>query len=217
MLTKDVQRLIERTRSFLSVYDQRGLLRHVKSSWSTPELIELLAHRDAAVAKVAATCLGVLGDPIATSALIASLPHEDAVVGEMSEFALWTIWFGERGPAAEAMLRSVPHLTAGAAFSVLDALIDSYPDWAEPFNQRTMVNLKEHLFVSAVEDCNAALAIQENHFGAWYNLGQAYTTLGLYPHAVQCFRRALDIHPRLSGVRQSLRALKQLTGNMQPS
>lgn len=217
MLTKDVHRLIERTGSFLNVYDERGLLRHVKSSWSTPELIELLAHRDAAVAKVAATCLGVLGDPIATSALIASLPHEDAVVGEMSEFALWTIWFGERGPAAESMLRSVPHLAAGAAFSVLDAVIDSYPDWAEPFNQRAIVNLKEHLFVSAVEDFNAALAIQENHFAAWHGLGQAYSKLGLYPHAVQCFRRALDIHPRLSGVRQSLRALKQLTGDMQPS
>ncbi len=217
MSMNDVQRLIERTRSFLSVYDQQGLWRHLESSWSTPELIELLAHRDAAVAKVAATCLGVLGDPIATSALIASLQHEDAVVTEMSEFALWTIWFGERGPAAESMLRSVPHLSAGAAFSVLDALIDRYPDWAEPFNQRAMVNLEEHLFVSAVEDCNAALAIQENHFAAWHSLGQAYTTLGLYPHAVQCFRRALDIHPRLSGVRQSLRTLKQLTGNMQPS
>lgn len=217
MSAKNVQRLIERTRSFLSVYDQRGLLRHLESSWSTPELIALLAHRDAAVAKVSATCLGLRGDPIATSALIAALPHEDAVVGEMSEFALWTIWFGERGSAADSMLRSAAHLAAGAAFSVLDAVIDSYPDWAEPLNQRAMINLKEHLFVSAVEDCNAALAIQENHFGAWSCLGQAYTRLGLYPHAVECFRRALDIHPRLSGVRQSLRTLRQLTGKMQPS
>ena len=100
MSIRDIDRLVGRTRSFLSVYDETGLLRYLRSTWPVPDLIKLLAHRDAAVVKVSATCLGLLGDPVATSALLASLPHEDAVVSTMAEFSLWSIWFMEGGATA---------------------------------------------------------------------------------------------------------------------
>ena len=87
----DIDRLVSRTRSFLCVYDEIGLLRYLRSTWPVTGLIKLLAHRDAAVVKVSATCLGSLGDPVATSALLASLPHEDAMVGTMAEHVLLVV------------------------------------------------------------------------------------------------------------------------------
>ena len=211
MERRNVQKLVARTRSYLRVYDETGLRRYLKSSWRATELIKLLAHRDASVAKVAGTCLGIWGAATAASALIASLPHEDVVVTEMAEFALWTIWFKEHGRAAEALLRSVANSDYVQAIEILAALIDKYPGWAEPYNQRAIVNYKEHLFVSAADDCQQTLSIQPDHFGAWAGLGHCNTQLGLYAQAFNCYRRALEIHPRLRGVRQSLRSIRQVT------
>jgi len=191
------------------VYDETGLLRYLKSTWPVTDLIELLAHSDAAVVKVSATCLGLLGDPVATSALLASLPHEDAVVSTMAEFSLWSIWFMERGASAESLLRQVGRLAHAQALSVLDALADRYPDWAEPQNQRAIVNFNEHRFVESIRDCRRALAIQEHHFGAWAGMGHCYTRLGEYAKSLECYGRALVIHPRLSGIRQSQRVVRE--------
>ncbi|MCZ6652408.1 MAG: tetratricopeptide repeat protein [Planctomycetota bacterium] len=215
MSNHDIDRLVSRTRSYLSVYDETGLLRYLKSAWPVTHLIKLLAHRDAAVVKVSATCLGVLGDPVATSALLASLPHEDAVVSTMAEFSLWSIWFKERGASAESLLRQAGRLQPAEAVSVLDALADRYPDWAEPHNQRAIVNFKEHRFVESISDCRRVLAIQEHHFGAWAGLGQCYARLGEHAKALECYARALEIYPRLSGIRQSQRAVREQAGQTQ--
>ena len=215
MSNHDIDRLVSRTRSHLSVYDETRLLRYLKSAWPVTDLIKLLAHRDAAVVKVSATCLGVLGDPVATSALLASLPHEDAVVSTMAEFSLWSIWFKERGASAESLLRQAGRLQPTEAVSVLDALADRYPDWAEPHNQRAIVNFKEHRFVESISDCRRVLAIQEHHFGAWAGLGQCYARLGEHAKSLECYGRALVIHPRLGGVRQSQRAVRERAGQTQ--
>ena len=215
MSIHDVDRLVSRTRSYLSVYDETGLRRYLKSTWPVTDLIKLLADRDAAVVKVSATCLGLLGDPVATSALLASLPHEDAVVSTMAEFSLWSIWFMERGANAESLLRQAGRLAHAEAVSVLDALADGYPDWAEPQNQRAIVNFNEHRFVESIRDCRRALAIQEHHFGAWAGMGHCYSRLGEYAKSLECFGRALVIHPRLSGIRQSQRAVREQAGQTQ--
>ncbi len=215
MSIHDTDRLVGRTRSYLSVYDETGLLRYLKSTWPVTHLIKLLAHRDAAVVKVSATCLGLLGDPVATSALLATLPHEDAVVSTMAEFSLWSIWFMERGASAESLLRQAGRLDPAEAVSVLDALADRYPDWAEPHNQRAIVNFKEHRFVESIRDCRSVLAIQEHHFGAWSGLGHCYARLAEYAKSLACYGRALDIYPRLSGIRQSQRAVREQAGQAQ--
>jgi tetratricopeptide (TPR) repeat protein len=178
-------------------------------------LIKLLAHRDPAVVKVSAVCLGTLGDSVATSALLASLPHEDAIVSMMAEFSLWSIWFMERGASAESLLRQAGRLEPIEAVNVLDALADRYPDWAEPHNQRAIVNFREHRFVESIKDCGNALAIQEHHFGAWAGMGHCYHRLRENAKSLECFGRALQIHPRLSGVRQSVRAVREQAGQTQ--
>jgi len=215
MSIHDMNKLVSRTRSYLSVYDETGLLRYLKSTWPVTDLIKLLAHSDAAVVKVSATCLGLLGDPVATSALLASLPHEDAVVSTMAEFSLWSIWFMERGVSAQSLLRQAGWLAHAEAVSVLDALADRYPDWAEPHNQRAIVNFKEHRFVEAIRDCRSVLAIQEHHFGAWAGMGHCYARLGEYARSLECYGRALVIHPRLSGIRQSQRVVREQASQTQ--
>ncbi len=215
MSIHDINRLVGRTRSCLSAYDETGLLRYLKSTWPVTDLTKLLAHRDAAVVKVSATCLGLLGDPVAGSALLATLPHEDAVVSTMAEFSLWSIWFMERGASAESLLRQAGWLEHAEAVSVFDALTDRYPDWAEPYNQRAIANFRAHRFVESISDCRSVLTIQEHHFGAWAGLGHCYARLGEQGKSLECYRRALVIHPRLSGVRQAVRTVREQAGQTQ--
>ncbi len=137
------------------------------------------------------------------------------MVSMMAEFSLWSIWFMERGSSAESLLRQAGRLEPAEAVSLLDALADRYPDWAEPRNQRAIVNFREHRFVAAINDCRRTLAIQEHHFGAWAGLGHCYARLRENAKSQECYGRALVIHPRLSGVRQALRAVREQAGQTQ--
>ncbi len=213
MISSGAQNLLNRTRSFLSVYDEAGLLRYLRSAWTPDELIGLLAHEQPPVVKVAATCLGLIADPVATPSLVASLGHLDAVVSEMAEHALWTIWFKERGPGPEALLRAAEHTEYRQSTAVLEALIDKYPDWAEPYHRRAILNHNEHFFMAAAHDCMDALEAQEHHFGAWAQLGHTFSELGNYAQSLDCYRRALEIHPRLGGVRRELQKVRELIGS----
>lgn len=213
MISSGAQNLLNRTRSFLSVYDDAGLLRYLRSAWTPDELIGLLAHQDPPVVKVAATCLGLIADPVATESLVDSLSHLDAVVSEMAEYALWTIWFKERGAGPEALLRAAEHTEYRQSTAVLEALIDKYPDWAEPYHRRAILNYNEHFFMAAAHDCMDALEVQEHHFGAWAQLGHAFSELSNYAQSLDCYRRALEIHPRMRGVRRALQKVRELIGS----
>lgn len=210
MTTATTLSLVERTRAFLQVYDEAGLRQYLQHHWTCPGLVQVLGGADAEAGKVAAVCLAVLGDSAAVPALTAALRHEDAVVCSVGEFALWTIWFGQAGPDAERRLRGVFRMEYSGATAVLDELIEAFPEWAEAYNQRAIVNYRNHRFISAIDDCKEALALQEQHFGALAGLGHAYAQLGLYREAARCYQNALAIHPRMAGIRQALRVTRQL-------
>jgi tetratricopeptide (TPR) repeat protein len=210
MISTAIESLQERTRTHLSVFDEPGLRRFLRASWPVEDLVELLEHSDTDVAKIAATCLGTCGDSRAASALTAVLSHEDAIVSTMAEFALWTIWFGDCGPEAEAKLRKAGRLDYPKAVVLLDDLVGRFPTWAEAYNQRAIANYLNRRFVSAIDDCKEALAINPRHFGALAGLGHAYAQVGLYQEAARCYQKALNVHPRMDGIRQALRTVRNL-------
>ncbi len=201
--------LISIARSYMMVYDHCGLERYLRR-WDVNGLLPLLSGEDTDKAKIAALGLGLLGEPKAVAALTSALAHRDAVVSAMAEYALWTIWFGEYGSADEGRLRRAAQLPYAEAIELLEELIDQHPDWAEAYNQRAIVHFRQRCFISALDDCREVLAINDRHFGAVAGLGHTYAQLGLYDRAERCYRRALQLHPRLKGIRQALRTIRGL-------
>jgi tetratricopeptide (TPR) repeat protein len=90
---------------------------------------------------------------------------------------------------------------AAAEFS---RVIEIVPDFAEGWNKRATVRFMSKDFTGSIADCQETLARNPNHFGASSGQGLCHISLGEYREAAVCFRRALEIHPHLDGVRYNL-------------
>ena len=69
---------------------------------------------------------------------------------------------------------------------------------------RAAAHLHAGLYVDAVADCRAALALEPTFAKHYARLGSAQLKLGRVDDAVACFRTALDIEPSLSRARLNL-------------
>ena len=47
------------------------------------------------------------------------------------------------------------------------------------------------------------------HFGAWAGMGHCYAHLGKHDEAIRSYEKALEINPRLEGVRQGIESLRE--------
>jgi tetratricopeptide (TPR) repeat protein len=98
-----------------------------------------------------------------------------------------------------------------AAEAEFTRVIETAPDFAEGWNKRATVRFMRKDFVNSIADCQQTLARNSSHFGAASGQGLCHMSLGQYREAAVCFRRALDIHPQLRGVRHNL-ALAEAEG-----
>src|SRR5436190_3895627 len=65
----------------------------VRQRWTSPQITELLANGAGDVRKVAALALALVGDHTTVRPLAVALHDRDAMVSQMAEHALWTLWF----------------------------------------------------------------------------------------------------------------------------
>jgi len=90
-------------------------------------------------------------------------------------------------------------------------VIEMAPDFPEGWNKRATVRYMRKEFSGSIADCQQTLARNSSHFGAASGQGLCHMSLGEYREAAVCFRRALEIHPHLHGVRHNL-ALAEAEG-----
>ena len=203
--------LVNQAKTYLSVYDEKGFHRYIANHWTTEELINLLESTDVDDVKVAATSLGILCDVSAIKPLIRMLSHENAVVSAMAEYSIWTIWFEMNGKHAATQLRRACYEPDyRKACNIVNELINLYPDWAEAYNQRAIIHYKSEYYIYAQNDCLHTLSLFPDHFGSLSTLGHTCAKLGKYEGAIMCYRNVMNIHPRMSGIRQSLRTVGNL-------
>jgi tetratricopeptide (TPR) repeat protein len=86
------------------------------------------------------------------------------------------------------------------AIKLLNAVIDIKPDFVEAWNRRATVYYTKKDFGRALADIQEVLAREPRHFGALSGLGIILQELGDDKHALEVFRRALAVHPRLERI-----------------
>jgi tetratricopeptide (TPR) repeat protein len=86
------------------------------------------------------------------------------------------------------------------AIKLLDAVIDIRPDFVEAWNRRATVYYTKKDFGRALADIHEVLAREPRHFGALSGLGIILQELGDDKRALEVFRRALAVHPRLERI-----------------
>jgi tetratricopeptide (TPR) repeat protein len=189
-------------------------LRAVQERWSCPQILPLLKDKSGDVRKVAALALSLAGDESAVGPLAVALHDEDAMVAQMAEHALWSIWFRIGKPRAVQLVKcGNTHMHHGnyvCAIEKFTQAIQEDPEFAEAYNQRVIAYYLSERFEQAIADCKATLARVPQHFGAMAAMGHCHAHLGQWREARQCYRLALAIHPRLEGIQGSLRQIDEL-------
>jgi len=120
------------------------------------------------------------------------------------ENRIWAIWFASPSDTANLLMGRVKTAVDGKDFDLaiklLDAIIDIRPDFIEAWNRRATIYYGKKDFGRALADIHEVLAREPRHFGALSGLGMILQQLGDDKHALEVFRRALAIHPRLENI-----------------
>src|SRR5688500_16473310 len=73
--------------------DLPGLLELLKSHWKTEQIQQLMQSEHTDAKKVALLAIGLVGRGCCLPELSKHLKDPDPVVHEMTEYAMWSIWF----------------------------------------------------------------------------------------------------------------------------
>ena len=146
---------------------------------------------------------------------LAALRGDDPIAAGRAAAALWQWWHQSGDPTLDALLRegiaAMERQDLAVAHDIFSRLIATAPAFAEGWNKRATVRYLVQDYAGSVADCRETLTRNPNHFGALSGQGLCHLALGEYGKAASLFRRALAVHPHLSGARQNLQtALTEL-------
>jgi tetratricopeptide (TPR) repeat protein len=201
-----VQPLLERQ-------DTQGLSDLLRSRWSREQIKAVLTSHDVDARKVAALALGLVGGKCCVDELAKQLCHDDPVVNQMAEHALWSIWLrcGSK-EANHELCRGTKALNRRDFQQAIDHFtraIELDQSFAEAFNQRAIARYLCEQYGACMEDCEEVVKRMPCHFGAWAGLGHCHAHEGNLEQAVECYERALSINPHLDGLKEAVTELRE--------
>ncbi|WP_143435278.1 tetratricopeptide repeat protein [Henriciella aquimarina] len=130
---------------------------------------------------------------------------------------IWAAWMESGSAAADLIMeRAVTAQSNGElelARELYDRVIAIQPEYAEAYNRRASVFLREDKYDEALRDVNKALELEPRHFAAWTGLGRVLEELGARDEALEAYREALKIHPTLGPAKSAeARLVKEMNG-----
>jgi tetratricopeptide (TPR) repeat protein len=141
---------------------------------------------------------------------LATLRGPDPEAAARAEAVLWDLWCRSGRAAVDALLRrGIEAMERGeleSALALFSQVIEQAADFAEGWNKRATARYLAGDHRGAVADCEETLARNPSHFGALSGQGLCHLALSEPREAAALFRRALAVHPHLTGPRHNLRA-----------
>lgn len=209
-----IRRMLRVPLPYLVRCDVTGLTEMLRRDWPLERIEMVIRGPDVDATKIAIVCLGLVGRMENCPVLQEMLHHYDPFVAWLAEHAMWCIWFRSGDPRLDAHLISGVKLIGQERYleaeKTLSRLIDRAPDFAEAWYQRAVARCLAGDYARCAADCEQAIRRNPTHFGAWASLGYSLAQNGEYDRALRCYYEAMKIHPRLSGVRQAIRCLRNL-------
>lgn len=143
------------------------------------------------------------GDTDALNALFEKLKiAESPMEAEVLTEEIWQIWLHPTVPALAAQMDA-----AGSAMSsgdlkgaktIFDAVVATYPDYAEGWNQRATLEYETDDLTESLADIDKVLALEPRHFGALSGRVLIELQQDRHDDALKDMIAALAIHPYLS-------------------
>jgi len=180
-------------------------------------LAALLTVTPEELTEAAITALGRRGGPEHCSVLVPLLHCDSDRVAALAEDSLWRLWLRGGSPQATRALAEAIELVQAnrlsEALMALDRLALAEPTFAEVHNQRGIALCLLGRLDEAAEAFREALRHNQHHFSAAVSLAHTYAQRGQLRPALRQYRRALQINPRLDGVREIVERLEAIVGD----
>jgi len=149
-----------------------------------------------------------MSHPVNEQEALSALKGDDPELAATAEAILWGTWCRSGDAEVDRVFRAgvdaMQQRKLDEAEERFSRVIELKADFAEGWNKRATVRYLRKDFKGSIADCQQTLARNPNHFGASSGQGLCHLTLGEFREAAVCFRRALEIHPHLDGVRHNL-------------
>jgi tetratricopeptide (TPR) repeat protein len=188
-----------------------------QTTWYKERLYHLLVTGDKQQKLRAAS---VLAEVSAEDQLLRALKQENATTHEMARRGVEHVWFYAAGRDAydrmQAAYRAEERGECAQALEVLDQLVARYPHYAEAWNRRASVLWQMGEFRKSMTDCERALRLNPNHYGALQGKGVCLLKMGEVSEACQALRAALKISPHDKTTHDSLRKCEELLRTYPP-
>ena len=146
--------------------------------------------------------------------LQARLFDDDEEVRATAEAAIWSIWSRSGDAAADHLFQTgLEQMRGGnlnAAVKTFGRVIAMRPQFTEAWNKRATLYFLLGEYDLSLKDCDEVLRRNPQHFGVLAGYGQIYLRKGDLPRALEYFEQALAINPNMTGVRDSIEALREI-------
>lgn len=129
------------------------------------------------------------------------------------EVEIWNIWMRSGNDSVDKLMASgVMELNRAGYDQALDTfsqIVGLAPNFAEGWNKRATTLYLMGRFAQSIKDIEKVLALEPRHFGALSGLGLCYTRLNKPKEALNAFERALDLDPKVPGLKLRIDELKK--------
>jgi tetratricopeptide (TPR) repeat protein len=129
------------------------------------------------------------------------------------EDRIWAQWLVSGSDTCTLLMTRVKEATddknLDLAIRLLDAVIALKPDYVEAWNRRATVHYLKQDYGHALADLRQVLAREPRHFGALSGLGLILQDIGDDKHALQAYRKALEIDPHLENIPEVVKTLSE--------
>ena len=129
------------------------------------------------------------------------------------EDRIWALWMASGSDTANLLMARVKTAIEAQdielAIKLLTAITEVRPDYVEAWNRRATLYYMKKEYSRSMDDIRQVLSREPRHFGAMSGLGMILQEFGDEKGALEVFRRALTVHPRLQRIPDMVKSLTE--------
>lgn len=137
----------------------------------------------------------------------------DEPTAKAIEERIWALWFVSPSDTANLLMTrvrtAVEAKDTDLALKLLDAIVEIKPDFVEAWNRRATIFFQQKEFGKSLADIREVLRLEPRHFGALSGLGLILQEIGDDKRALEVYRRALSVHPRIQKIPDLVKTLQE--------
>jgi tetratricopeptide (TPR) repeat protein len=129
------------------------------------------------------------------------------------EQRIWLLWMHSPSDTANLLMtrvqKAIEEKDLDLALKLLNAIVKIKPDYVEAWNRRATIYYMKKDYGRSLADIRQVLKLEPRHFGALTGLGLILQDIGDDKQALEVYRRALAIYPRLERVPEIVKTLSE--------